>query len=132
MTQTITAYDKFRDIGWMAFLNEGNDNECVGTGGYSIAYTNALLCNHQVVADDYWAARSQAVPELLSVLKEFRFYPVKFETGLTYCSGVRQTFEISNIEQEFELQVKMSPKARRNITLKIEARSKGTPKPILL
>lgn len=131
MLQAVTAYDKFRDVDRMTGVRHDNDYHYVINDELAIR-DRKRYCDRWVAADNYWIEKREFLPALLSVLEKFRFSPETLETGLTYFSRVTSSVTMLKPEEEIELRVKMVPKATRNISLQINARSKGTPKPILL
>jgi hypothetical protein len=133
MLQAVTSYDKFHEIDGMVtgVSHSKNYNYVINDEG--AIHDARLDCDRWAVAvDNRWVAKGEYSPALLSVLVKFRFSPETYETGLTHLSMIAPAATMFRPEEEIELRVKMVPKATRNITLKITARSKGMPNPILL
>lgn len=72
------------------------------------------------------------ITELATGIKEYAFTTVVTEPGVTYilASSVLPVIAY-DLEQEIEVVVRMSPKAVRNTIVRITARNKGIPNPIL-
>jgi RNA polymerase-interacting CarD/CdnL/TRCF family regulator len=72
------------------------------------------------------------ITELATGIKEYVFTTAVTEPGVTYILASSVLPAIAcDLEQEIEVFVKMSPKAVRNTIVKITARNKGIPNPIL-
>jgi len=72
------------------------------------------------------------ITELATGIKEYAFTTAVTEPGVTYILASSALPAIAcDLEQEIELVVRMSPKAVRNTIVRITARNKGIPNPIL-
>jgi hypothetical protein len=69
--------------------------------------------------------------ELASGMEKFTSVPAGTETGVTYPLASIPSTSGFELEQEIELYVKMPPKSVRRVTVKITARKRGIPNPIL-
>jgi hypothetical protein len=80
----------------------------------------------------YFFNEGEIIPGLATGIKEYVFTTAVTEPGVTYilASSIPLTV-VRNLEQEIEVFVKMSPKAVRNTIVRITARNKGIPNPIL-
>lgn len=74
----------------------------------------------------------EIISELATGIKKYAFTKADTEPGVTYILASPALPAIAcDIEQEIELVVRMSPKAVRNTIVRITARNKGIPNPIL-
>ncbi len=74
----------------------------------------------------------EIISELATGIKEYAFTTAVTEPGVTYIFASSVLPAIAcDLEQEIELFVRMSPKAVRNTIVRITARNKGIPNPIL-
>jgi RNA polymerase-interacting CarD/CdnL/TRCF family regulator len=72
------------------------------------------------------------ITELATGIKEYAFTTAVTEPGVTYILASSVLPAIAcDLEQEIEVVVRMSPKAVRNTIVRITARNKGIPNPIL-
>jgi hypothetical protein len=72
------------------------------------------------------------IPELSTGMEEYFFTAAVTEVGSTYVSAGSIPLAVACYpEQEIEVVVRMSPKTVRNATVRITARNKGIPNPIL-
>lgn len=133
MLQAVTAYEKFHEIdGMIAGVSHSKNYNYMFNDDEAIRDASLYCDRWAVAADNYWVAKGENLPPLLSVLGKFRFSPEIHETGLTHLSRIAYAVIMFRPEEEIEFRVKMVPKATRNITLQITTRGKGMPKPILL
>ena len=74
----------------------------------------------------------EIISELATGIKEYAFTTAVTEPGVTYIFASSVLPAIAcDLEQEIEVVVRMSPKAVRNTMVRITARNKGIPNPIL-
>lgn len=132
MTQAATAYDKFSSPQWMTNVSRGKDYNYTIDDDLATPGRREFYSNRRVTANKYWSAESELFPVLLSVLDRFQISPDISESAPTVFSKFTFARIFSKMEEEIEIRVEMAPKAIRNITLKINARSKGIPNPIFL
>jgi len=80
----------------------------------------------------YFFNEGEIISELATGMKEYDFTTAVTELGVTYifASSVLPA-KACDLEQEIEVVVRMSPKAVRNTIVRITARNKGIPNPIL-
>lgn len=133
MTQAATAYDKFSSTKGVTSISRDNNYSYVIDDDWATPAGREFTPNRWgVPVNNYWTAESELFPVMLSVLDRFKISPDISESAPTVFSKFTFARIFSKMEEEIEIRVEMAPKAIRNITLKINARSKGIPNPIIL
>jgi hypothetical protein len=80
----------------------------------------------------YFFDEGEIIPELATGIKKYRFTTAVIDPGVTYILASLLSPAIAfELEQEMDVVVRMSPKAVRNTIVRITARNKGIPNPIL-
>lgn len=126
-----TVFEKYRDVDEMTTRHR----HAATTTGFSEQQTFLpeirQLWSGQKHSLQYFFDEGEIIPELATGMGKYTFTTAVTEAGVTYIltSVVPSiTFEL---EQEIDVVVRMSPKAVRNTIVRVTARSKGTPNPIL-
>jgi hypothetical protein len=134
MAMIATVYEKYRDVD-------------EATPRHRRAVTTMALFDQQEVSSEMrqpWSGPKHPLQyfikenegdvhlQLASGMTEYIFVSAGTEPGVTYTLGsIIPPVIVFELEEEFDFVVKMTPKAVRKIIVKITARNKGIPNPIL-
>ena len=90
------------------------------------------MWSKQKCAFQYISDVGEIISELATGIEKYAFTTAIAEPGVTYILASSVLPAIAcDLEQEIEVVVRMSPKAVRNTIVRISARNKGIPNPIL-
>lgn len=128
MTQTATAYDKFSNFKLMTNINRDKNYSYV----IDSDWTTPASKEFWGTTNEYWFKKDEFLPAILSVLDRFQISPETSDSSPTVFSRFVFSKVFTKMEEEIAIRVEMSPKAVRNIILKIDKSSKGIPNPIIL
>ena len=132
MAMIATVYEKYRDVDETT-LRHGR---AATTMGLFDQQEVSLEMRHPWGGSkhplQYYLKENEGDVQLASGMTEYRFVPAGTEPGVTYTlASIIPPFIGFELEEEFDFVVKMTPKAMRKIIVKITARKKGIPNPIL-
>ena len=130
MPEQATVYENYRDVDETTSRHRGAVTT-IGFFGQQDPLTEVQqMWSKQKHPLQYIFDEREVIAELATGIKEYAFTTAVIEPGVTYILASSVPPAIT-LEQEIEVVVRMSPKAVRNTTVRITARNKGIPNPIL-
>ncbi len=131
MPEQATVYENYRDVDETTLRprRAATAIECFDQQTL-LTETKQMWCKQS--APQYIFDVGEIISELATGIKGYAFTTAVNEPGATYIlAGSVLPAIACDLEQEMEIVVRMSPKAVRSATVRITARNKGIPNPIV-